>query len=493
MARLALLTGVLAVVSRVLMARAAAGSGKVDHYYWMLAAQAYRTQRGLPVRLEGKYLLEDEAQAYPPLFGFLLGRWHLDRWGIGAVWALELVQLGVLVILLGAFGAPLAAIALAVTVYSAAPVLVMYDTQLNSRILGEVLLFTLMAAEACAVFVAQAPAGQILLWSAAAALTALVIMTHKMTLQLQMALLLPWSFVLGTMWPLLAFLCGVALFFGIVGRPFAIYQLRTHWDIVRFWNRNWRRLGGHQFRDSPIYGTPYTGRSTYFHQPGLRGIAKHFRVVLSYAPFNLVLPFASLATGWWPPPWLLLWLAAIYIWALATLFVPPLKCFGGGHLYVFNAVAPGACYVAWLPDTAVATRILTVGVILTAVSLAAAWRIVRNRSATRDQMFQQVVSALAVQPKGRVAVFPLQSAEAVAWSTHHAVLWGGHGYGFSRLEGFFPVLTEPLTKFLDKYEIGWVLWDERYWVGGVEKLTTEGMRLKSEAAFGHWRLVGLTR
>ena len=40
----------------------------------MVAARAYREQRALPVRIPGKYLLEDEEQGYPPLFGMLLGR-----------------------------------------------------------------------------------------------------------------------------------------------------------------------------------------------------------------------------------------------------------------------------------------------------------------------------------------------------------------------------------------------------------------------------------
>jgi hypothetical protein len=470
------------------MARAAAASGKVDHYYWMLAAEAYRTQSGLPVRLDDKYLMDDANQAYPPLFGLLLGRWRLDRWGMAAVAALELAQACVLVVLLAAFHAPYAAIALAVTLYLAAPVLVAYNTQLNSRILGDLFLFALMAAEACAVFVVQNPVGQILLWSAAAALTALVIMTHKMTLQLYLVLLLPWSWALSTMVSLLVFLVGAVIYIGIVGRGFAVYQFRAHWDIVRFWNRHWRSLGGHQFRDSPIYGTPSGDGSTFFHQPGLRGVVKHLRTVFSYAPANLLLPFVSVVTASWPPAWLLVWLGGIYLWALATLFVPRLKCLGGGHLYVFNAVAPGACYVAWLPDTRLTDLLLGLGILLTTVALVAAWHIVRRRLAARDEMFDQAVSVLAVQPKGRVAVFPLQSAEAVAWATHHAVLWGAHGYGFFRLEGFFPVLTAPLSKFLREYNIGWILSDDRFWQNGAEALRREGVCIGNETVFGHWHL-----
>ena len=56
---LAILTGLLGILARIAIGRAAKASGRVDHYYWMLAAEAYRTQRGLPVHLPGKYLMED--------------------------------------------------------------------------------------------------------------------------------------------------------------------------------------------------------------------------------------------------------------------------------------------------------------------------------------------------------------------------------------------------------------------------------------------------
>jgi len=202
----------------------------------------------------------------------------------------------------------------------------------------------------------------------------------------------------------------------------------------------------------------------------------------------MVLPVASMLTASWPPVWLLVWFGGTYLWAFATLFVPRLRCLGGGHLYVFNTAAVGACYVAWLPGTPAAVGILGISVLLTAVSLLMAWRIVRARPAARDEMFDQAVVALSASPRGRVAVFPLQSAEAVAWATHHAVLWGAHGYGFSHLRGFFPVLTQPVSTFLRQYRINWMLYDDRFWPCGSDALRREGIDVGSERSFGHWRL-----
>jgi hypothetical protein len=486
MTLLAILTAVLAITARISIGRVAAASGRVDNYYWLLAARAYRTQRGLPVRIPGKYLLEDEEQGYPPLFGMLLGRWHLDRLGIWAVLLLEVAQMAMLAVVMSAFNAPGITVVLALALYGAAPLLVTYNNQLNPRILGDVLLFALMAAEAYAVFLADG-AVVILLWGLASMLTALVVMTHKMTLQLYVVLLLPWCWALGSAGPIVAFAGGVLVYVAIVGHGFARYQLRTHREIVQFWNRNWRNLGANQFRDSLVYGRA-AACSTRFHQSGMRGVARHVRTVAAYAPVNLALPVASLVTGVWPPAWLLVWISVIYVLALATLFIPQLKCLGGGHLYVFNAIAPGAMYAGWLPDVPLAVGVLGAGVALTAVSLLMAWRIVGSRVTTLDESFDQAVSFLAALPKGRVAVFPLQAAEPVAWATHHAVLWGAHGYGFSRLEGFFPVLTRPLAAHLREHDIDWVLSSDRYWPVGADTLTREGMTPGSETVFGSWHL-----
>jgi hypothetical protein len=200
MTLLAILTAVLAITARISIGRVAAASGRVDNYYWLLAARAYRTQRGLPVRIPGKYLLEDEEQGYPPLFGMLLGRWHLDRLGIWAVLLLEVAQMAMLAVVMSAFNAPGITVVLALALYGAAPLLVTYNNQLNPRILGDVLLFALMAAEAYAVFLADG-AVVILLWGLASMLTALVVMTHKMTLQLYVVLLLPRCWALGRAGP----------------------------------------------------------------------------------------------------------------------------------------------------------------------------------------------------------------------------------------------------------------------------------------------------
>ena len=489
MIALAVVTALLAATSRVAMASLAAAGARVDHYYWMVAAQAYREQRGLPVRIRGKYLLEDERQGYPPLFGLLLGRCGLDRWGSGTALVLEIVQMVILAWVLAYLRAPIATIALALALYAAAPVLVTYNLQLNSRMLGDIFLFSLLMAEVAATTTGGLTG--VALWGVAAVLTSLVLMTHKMTLQLYAVLLLPWAWALGTFLPIAAFIVGGAIYVLVVGGRFAAYQFSMHWELVQFWNRHWRLMGAHQFRHSPVYGDEQANCSSCFHRPGPAGALKHLRVAASYAPAAMLMPLASAASGAWPPAWLMVWLGVVYAWALATLLVPRLKCLGGGHLYVFNAVAPAALWLAWLPAAGVTRFVVGCGIALTAVSLAIAWRIVGSRPAPRDHGFFDAVSMLRGQRPGRVAVFPLQGAEAVAWETPHAVLWGGHGSGLSLMEGFFPVLRQPLATFLRRHDVGWVLCDDRYWRLGAADLQREGLEARGERLFGTWRLTEL--
>ena len=79
----------------------------------------------------------------------------------------------------------------------------------------------------------------------------------------------------------------------------------------------------------------------------------------------------------------------------------------------------------------------------------------------------------------------------MAWATPHGVLWGGHGSGVSLFEDFFPILRQPLSVFLQRYDIRWVLCDDRYWRLGREELAREGMTSRGERVFGTWRLTEL--
>ena len=485
---LAVLLFIAGIVARIAIFRASASS-LVDQYYWMLAAKAYREQKSLPVQIPGKYLLEDETQAYPPFFGWLLGRISsttILRWVTPAVEILGFMVLWTTLIILGA---PWDMLMLALSFYVAAPVLVVYNAQLTPRVLGDFFLFSAMVLQLFAVMIESEPWLALLCWIASACFLSMMMMTHKMSLQLHVVLMPLWWWSLAAWQVPIATLGGLALFVVMVGPSFARYQFRAHSEIVSFWNRHWRKLGGHQFDLSPVYGNSDGDRSACFHVPGWRGVLKHMRVVISYAPMNLLLPVCSVLVDTWPPDWVLVWIGTVYVLALATLYIPGLRCWGGGHLYIFNAIAPGTIYFSFLPANPIVFVVAVIGFILTVISLAAAWRIVLARPTKLRMDFEDTIDHLGNLSASRIAVFPLQAAEAVAAKTQHAVLWGGHGYGFNKLEGFFPIIFYPLGNIFCEYEIQWVLWDKNYWPKGRDALIREGsIQADTVLDIGRWCL-----
>ena len=78
-------------------------------------------------------------------------------------------------------------------------------------------------------------------------------------------------------------------------------------------------------------------------------------------------------------------------------------------------------------------------------------------------------------------------ADAVAANTCHGVLWGGHGYGFDRLDPIFPVVTRPLPETLARYRMDLVAWDARHWPEGESVLRHDGL-IASVEPFGSWCL-----
>jgi len=478
----AVLAVLAATAARLAFLRASAGAA-VDHYYWVLAARAYRRRQGLPVRLAGKYLLEDERQAYPPGFGLFLAAlpetWVAGRRSAIITLAIDAATLALLLLAGAALDVGRQGLVAIILVYGLAPVLVAYNTQLTSRGFGNLLLVVSLLAQAGAA--ASTGAATVALAALGASALAGVIATHKMTTQC-FAFLWPfWPFALDRLGPNGAWIGAVTPFaaFAVVtlatGLRFQALQWRAHWDIVTFWARNWRFLGAHQFRQSPIYGDPSSGSATAFHGKGLAGAFRHATLVAAYLPAALPLPATLFFVQ--PPAFVLAWCGAAFLAAFLTLYVPPLKCLGTGHYYVFNAVAPAALWwgVAFSDSATepVVTGLFAVGLLLTALSLAAGLRRRARRPGGADQDAAAVVARLARHAPTRVAAFPASFAERIALETDHAVFWGGHGLGFRTLEPYWPVMRAKLGDALRRWGVTHAVLDLQWWPEGETVFAAE--------------------
>jgi hypothetical protein len=132
------------------------------------------------------------------------------------------------------------------------------------------------------------------------------------------------------------------------------------------------------------------------------------------------------------------------------------------------------------------------GILITCMSLAAGWHVRGSRKGVDDDGLKLAIDDLADRQPMNLAVFPVTAAEYVAFATHHAVLWGGHGYGFDNLEPIFPVVSKPIGQTISTHNCDAILFDSNYWPDGEGHLHQElpGCDIRS---FGRWRLVDVGR
>ena len=320
---------------------------------------------------------------------------------------------------------------------------------------------------------------------------AAVVLTHKMTTQLLLFLWPFWPFAFGNWYVLFVPPLGIALAALLTGYIFARMQWLAHADIVSFWHRHRDELGAHAFEHSPVYGDPSRRGESAFHRSGWRGVVSHAVLAFSYGPLVWLLP-STLLFASWPPAWILLWTLGPALLALVTLYVPWLRCLGGGHFYMFNAIAPAALWWGMILPSgdSLTLALFALGGALTLVSLAGGYRRRVGIISRRDQDFEDALAATSSMPPGRIAVFPLTAAEEVAFRSPHAVLWGAHSLGFRRLEPVFPTLKIPLRMVVSNFACNLVLFDTRYWRNGIDVIAVE-LPTARTMVFGNWRLVAI--
>ena len=352
----------------------------VDNFYWILVARLFRGQYKLPVSMDGKYLLEDDRLSYPFGFGLFLSKFSesflrssKSKYITQAADILVLAVLFLLGIIIGLDHIGLAVMTL---VYGLAPVLVSYNTQLTSRSLGNLFLVCSLI---CQLLATTYDNGLNLLFGFFASVTlAAMFVTHKMTIQYYIFLFPGWVYSMITLDQSGFFIVVVSTLFALAfatiftGLNYQKLQWQAHWEIISFWRRNWHLLGAHQFRDSPLYGCENKFSISRFHAPGIKGVLRHCTLLFAYLPLALFLPLTMLVN---PAPAVWVFIPAVFalIFAALTLLVPPLKCLGGGHLYMFNAVPFVSIWWGVLisenHDSGLVLLLFAVGILLTLLCL----------------------------------------------------------------------------------------------------------------------------
>lgn len=460
-----------AFVLRLMTLRLASSSLNVDRWFWKAYVKAVRREGRFPPHLP-QYLL-DEEQWYPPLFPWLLVRIpetvfrRVEPWlAIG----LDLLRLGLLLVATDRFaGADSSALTTAGIVYATAPILLIYNVQLNPRALGALFLDVGIVL----VLMTYAPGGSAWFWLPATLLGGLVLLTHKMTTQLLVFLCLAGALLARDARLLLMIPAAAAAAFALSG-GFYRKVFRAHLDIVSFWQRNWRWLQADPIRESPIYGESGYETPGRFHRTGIVGVLRHLKSLLRLLPGGWV--FLALFAGGafvfpWsgaPEGWLRGWVCVILVFALATTFVPLLKSLGAGSLYLYNAAFPLALAWAWAlqaeptsgwtPWGAAASLVASMGVIV------ATWIGFEHRRSRADEGWDEVVDFLTAASRGVVFCLPQQRFDEIAYRTGQRVAYGGHGFGLRKLEPLFPRLMVSVAELQQRYGV-------RYFVARDDTLT----------------------
>jgi hypothetical protein len=145
-----------------------------------------------------------------------------------------------------------------------------------------------------------------------------------------------------------------------------------------------------------------------------------------------------------------------------TTFLPPLKCLGAGYLYVYNTSLLAALLLSLTfeftraPGVSAALVVVSLGLNVAGL-LTYYGRFYRDRRARVDDGLTVMLDALRSKPSGVVMCVPASWAEVVSYKTGHPVLWGGHGYGFGRMERVWPRLLMPVRDLLTQYRVCYLL------------------------------------
>ena len=442
----------------------------VDHWFWKAYIEKYRREGKFPPSLP-QFIL-DKQQWYPPLFPMLISRLpktFFDRYSWLIANGIDLTRM----ILAMAFvyfisGSRTTPVLAAGVVYTLTPILISYNVQLNPRGLGALFLDVVIVLLILAIW-HSAPWW---IWILVAIFSGLILLTHKMTTQLFWFL----CFVAGILKAdlRLIMLIPISILVALIlSKGFYIKVLRAHWDIVTFWHRNWPWLSAHPVRESPIYGVPGYETPTKYFAFGFKGFFRRLLYIVGFNPWAWSL---LIAAYWMYGPhtrltpedaWMIRWLASILLFVLLTTFIPAMRCLGNGHLYLYNSSFPAALVVGmvWggLKHDAVVNLILAVTLILCVIGIAFYLLILlKSKTLKIDRTMNESLNRLHILPNGVVMCFPQHWHDIVSYKSAKPVLFGAHGYGFKLLEFIWPLLKEPISEVIKKYNVKYLLTYEGY-------------------------------
>jgi len=446
----------------------------------------FKKEKKIPIVLPPVYRLEQQEQWYPPGFSVFLSLFQ-RKWLDEYYWLISPATDSLLAILAASIGyvaTGMWPVALVTGLCYALNAASMVDcTNLNSRILGSLLLSLTMLSTLAFL------SNSVWFLIPAALFGALTLLTHKSSSQLLYFLVIVLAIALRSLWPVVAILAilNVAM---LLSRGFMVKVWKGQYDILSFWNRNWRKLGMHPIYNSPAYPNAPV-HTEKVHLRGWRGAWKTVSLMGLNAfilPALWVLPhYASL--GAWDKL-VFWWAAGTYIMGILTQAVPVLRFAGEGYRYIKLAALPVGYLCAvpllyqWQPMW-VYYCLLAISATIGAYLI---WRL--SRWATGDIAhsmpavstgMQLVIDRLrADKTVENILCVPDGIADAIGYYVRKPILRGTHNVYFKQVDPFFPVHKLPLEYLVKGYKVSHLVVAVRHTDTGLLELDQHELMVRSE-------------
>jgi len=460
---------VITLLLRVVPIMLSKGSSGADHWFWKAYIEKYAQEKKFPPDLP-QYML-DLKQWYPPIFPLIMIRLPkliLNKYGYYIPIFIDLVRVFLLLSILSLLSkGNKSAILTSGIIYATTPILVSYNMQLNPRGLGALFLDCVIILVA-GLYIFECSTW---IWFIILIFAGLILLTHKMTTQLFWIICIFLGFYFHD-WKLFMIIPGSVLSALLLSRGFYWKVLQAHFDIVSFWNRNWKWLQANPVKESPIYGDFNYDTQTKFYKRGAKGFLRHLSYFFGYSPalwITIVAVIPVVLLKMLETDSLISFAYAILsltvVFAVCTVFVPFLKCLGAGYYYLYNT----ALLLAFLWGSIIMQNqknplawlacFICLGFNL--ISLFLFYTKIEGEG-RKDVNLDKMIAFIRTLPYGPIICLPPQWYDAVAYKTSYPVLFGGHGYGFKLLEPTFPRILEPINTLVNRYGVKYILTLEGY-------------------------------
>lgn len=441
-----------------------------DVFYFLTCRRNLIKNKKLPIILHN-YLLDIEEQWYPPLFTLLLCLipekvLHKYHWLLNPI--IDCIHALLLMAVVFFITDDIWCTLIAGIFYSTSPALIVESTSMNVRPLTSILF------SSCLLFLYVSLSSKSMIFMIVTILLCgLLMLTHKLSIQGIVPILMLLSIMYKTAVPLILFIVSVLVVYILTG-GFYKKILRGHIDILKFWRRNLHNLGAHQWYDSSLYAKPHT--STLMYKKGITGILKLVKIIGGYNPLIILLVLIIFLdprfvfTNTTFARFCFLWITGIYAVVCVTVFIPMLRFLGEGWKYIKYAVFPSSVFIAlWCVMRLYTMTWYTVSLIGCFAIISSGMSIVlivrMRKSLTMGQInqsFMEMLEFIRENNIDRIMCVPTHLCDAVVYYCDKKVLWGTHNSNYETVEEFFPVIKKPVEYFIQTYQLQAVLINKNY-------------------------------